>query len=59
MAVGILLVVIGLWLLINGVNGNLAGVLTGNTQFNPSVTAPTPTVTPAGPFSNPALPPAK
>jgi hypothetical protein len=54
MAVGILLVIVGLWLLINGVNGNLAGVLTGNTKFNPSVTAPQPTGAnaPGQPFAN-------
>jgi hypothetical protein len=33
-AVFILVLLVGIWVLINGFNGNLAGVVTGQNKFN-------------------------
>lgn len=33
-AFGILIVFLGLWVIINGLNGNLPGLVTGETQLN-------------------------
>lgn len=58
-AVGILLVLLGVWVFINAVNGNLPGLFNGQTQFNTglftggaSLANTTPNQQPTAPPSN-------